>query len=81
MSAIIEKRVKMTLVGLDGNAFSLMGAFRKNAKRQNWSEDEIKVVIDKCMSGDYDNLLSTLIEYTEEEEEEYFKGKEPIVSK
>ncbi len=28
------KTVKLTLVGLDGNAFSLMGAFQKAAKRQ-----------------------------------------------
>ncbi len=66
---VIEKKVKMNLVGLDGNAFSLMAAFSRNAKRQDWTKEEIDVVLQKCMSGDYDNLLSTLLEYTEEDDE------------
>jgi hypothetical protein len=61
------KKVKMTLVGLDGNAFSLMGAFKKNAQQQGWTAEEIKKVLDECMAGDYNNLLRTLIEYTESE--------------
>lgn len=60
------KKVKMKLVGLDGNAFSLMGAFKQNARRQGWKKEEIDVVIKKCMSGDYNNLLRVLIEHTEE---------------
>ena len=60
------KKVKMRLVGLDGNAFSLMGAFQQNARRQGWKKEEIDVVIKKCMSGDYNNLLRVLMEHTEE---------------
>ena len=60
------KKVKMRLVGLDSNAFSLMGAFKQNARRQGWNKEEIDVVMKKCMSGDYDNLLRVLIEHTEE---------------
>jgi hypothetical protein len=60
------KKVKMKLVGLDGNAFSLMGAFQQNARRQGWNKEEIDVVIKKCMSGDYNNLLRVLMEHTEE---------------
>ena len=56
-----EKKVKMTLVGLDGNAFSLMGAFRNNARQQGWSKEEIKVVLDECKSSDYNHLLQTLL--------------------
>jgi len=56
----MANKVKMELVGLDGNAFSLMGAFSKAARRQGWTSAEIKVVTDECMSGDYDNLLFTL---------------------
>jgi hypothetical protein len=68
--SVIEKKVKMNLVGLDGNAFSLMGAFSRNAKQQGWTKDEIDVVLKICMSGDYENLISTLVEYTEEVGEE-----------
>ena len=60
------EKVKMKLVGLDGNAFSLMGAFQQNARRQGWKKEEIDVVIKKCMSGDYNNLLCVLMEHTEE---------------
>ena len=62
----VGKKVKMNLVGLDGNAFMLMGAFSQNAKRQGWSKEEIDVVLQKCMSGDYNNLLCTLMDNTEE---------------
>ena len=55
------KKVNLDLTGLDGNAFSLMGAFSKQAKREGWTSDEIKEVIDECKRGDYDHLLRTLI--------------------
>ena len=71
----LNKRVCMNLVGLDGNAFALMGAFSKEAKRQGWKPEEIKTVIDECKSGDYDHLLFTLMQFTEpgymKEDEEY----------
>ena len=60
------KVVKMNLVGLDGNAFSLMGEFQRNARRQGWNKDEISKVINECMTGDYDYLLATLVTHTEE---------------
>ncbi len=59
----MTKKVKLKLVGLDGNAFSLMGAFQRQATAEGWTRDEIKVVLDNCMSGDYDNLLRTLTEH------------------
>jgi predicted protein tyrosine phosphatase len=71
----LNKRVCMNLVGLDGNAFYLMGAFSKEAKRQGWKPDEIKAVLDECKKGDYDHLLFTLMQFTEpgymKEDEEY----------
>jgi len=62
------KTVQMELVGLDGNAFSLMGAFQRNAQRQGWNKNEISAVLNECMSSDYNHLLSTLIAHTEEAE-------------
>jgi hypothetical protein len=55
-----NKKVTLTLVGLDGNAFSLLGAFRRQAKKEGWTEAEIKPVTDEAMSGNYDHLLETL---------------------
>jgi len=61
------KKIKgFKLVGIDGNAFSLMGHFKRCASKAGWSASEIKEVIDKCMSGDYNNLLCTLSEYSED---------------
>lgn len=62
------KQVILSLEGLDSNAFSLMGAFSKAARRQGWTKEEIDVVLDKCKEGDYDHLLVTLLENTTEEE-------------
>jgi len=59
------KKVKLRLVGLDGNAFALMGAFKRQAAREQWTSEEINEVLDKCMAGDYNNLLVTLLEYCE----------------
>jgi ABC-type uncharacterized transport system permease subunit len=61
------KKVVMSLVGLDGNAFSLMGAFAASARLQGWTKEEVDVVITACKSSNYDNLLQVLIEHTTEE--------------
>lgn len=67
---VVNKKVNLRLVGLDGNAFSLMGAFSKQARREGWSKPEIDMVMSKCMSGDYDNLLCTLMAHCDEEDDE-----------
>lgn len=61
--ATITKKIKLDLVGLDGNAFSLMGAFSKQARKEGWTKEEIEIVMIKCESGDYNNLLNTLMEH------------------
>ena len=60
----MNKQIDLELVGLDGNAFALMGAFSKQAKREGWTEEEIKSVLDECKKGDYNHLLQTLIKHT-----------------
>lgn len=57
----MTKKVKLTLIGLDGNAFALMGAFQRQAKKEGWSKQEIDEVLKECMSGDYTHLLQTLM--------------------
>jgi len=64
----MNKKIKLDLVGLDGNAFALMGAFQKQARREGWTQDEVKIVLDKCTSGDYDNLIITLLDHCESED-------------
>lgn len=66
----MAKKVKLTLVGLDGNAFNLLGAFSRAARRQGWNAEEISKVLETAKAGDYDHLLRTLIEHTEPVESE-----------
>jgi hypothetical protein len=56
----------MTLVGMDGNAFFLMGLFSKNARRQGWPPHEIDAVLTEARAKDYDHLVATLMDYIEE---------------
>tara|TARA_B100000809_G_C15008408_1_gene484026 strand:- start:363 stop:614 length:252 start_codon:yes stop_codon:yes gene_type:complete len=56
--------VELELVGLDGNAFALMGAWKKTAHRAGRTPEEIRAVIDDCTSGDYNHLLGVLVEHT-----------------
>ena len=50
---------KVKLVGQDGNAYAIMGACQKAARRAGWSAERIKAVIDEMTAGDYDHLLAT----------------------
>ena len=70
-----DKKINLQLVGLDGNAYMLMGAFRKQAKREGWTDTEINEVLTEAKSKDYDYLLSVLIEHcepTDEDEDDEF---------
>lgn len=70
----MNKKVRLELIGLDGNAFFLLGSFSKAARRQGWTPQEITEVTAEATKGDYDHLLRTLIQHTEspdEEEDDY----------
>ena len=55
-----NRKVKGSLIGIDGNAFIVMGHFRKLAKQQGFSKDWIDGVIAEAKSGDYENLLRVI---------------------
>jgi hypothetical protein len=57
------KKVKLKMVGLDGNAFSILGAFRRQAAKEKWTKDEIQEVLDQAMSGDYYHLVGTIADH------------------
>lgn len=50
---------------IDGNAFSILGAFRRQARIEGWTDQEIEKVFTEAKSGDYDHLLRTLMAATE----------------
>lgn len=63
MNNVKFPEIEVELVGTDGNAFALMGRVAKALRRHGVDEDEIDAMRDECMSGDYDHLLQTLMEW------------------
>lgn len=61
---------KYTLVGIDGNAFSVMGYVSKCMRQEGMSREEIENYRKEAMSGDYNNLLvvsQEMIEFLNEQ--------------
>ncbi len=54
--------ITVELTGIDGNVFSIMGAVRRALESNEVPADDIKAFSEKCMSGDYDNVLRTCME-------------------
>jgi hypothetical protein len=61
-----KKKVSLELVGLDGNAFSLMGAFSHQARMEGWTKEEINEVLEDARSSDYDHLLAVLSDHCDD---------------
>ena len=55
------KKLNLKLEELNGNAFALIGYFRKEAKRAGWSDEETKKVQYDAISDDYSHLLQVLM--------------------
>lgn len=53
----VDERPFVQLTGNDGNAFAIIGACQKAARRANWPKNRIDAVRDDMMAGDYDHLL------------------------
>ena len=56
-------QINVQLVGLDGNAFSILGRAQKAAKRAGLDKAEIEKYVDEATSGDYDHLLLTTMNW------------------
>ncbi len=52
-----DLRPPVRLVGTDGNAFAVLGACNRAAKKAGWTADEITTLQAEMMAGDYDHLL------------------------
>ena len=74
------------LVGIDGNAFNVMGYVRNAMKKSGYSQDEINAYQQKCMNNDYDHLLYESVgiinecnrRMDEQKEAEHMSKKKPI---
>lgn len=57
-------REKYTLVGVDGNAFCIMG-YTARALRNEGLGGKINEMQERAMSGDYYNLIRVCLEYVD----------------
>ena len=53
------------LVGIDGNAYSVMGYVQRAMKEQKFSKEEIDAYLNDAMSSDYDHLLCVSVAMVE----------------
>ncbi len=57
-----KKKIDLDLSEIpDGNAFSILGAFQRQARKEDWTQEEIDLILDEAKSGDYDHLLQTIM--------------------
>ncbi len=54
----IKEAKEYDLVGIDGNAYSIMGYVQKAMKEQGFSQEEINSYLDDAKSSDYNHLLA-----------------------
>lgn len=62
--------MKYSLVGIDGNAFSIMGYVRKAMRKEGKSSEEIEKYTEDAKSSDYNHLLVVSMEMVESLNEE-----------
>jgi len=57
--------INVKLTNIDGNAFGILGAVRKALRRAGVPPEAIEVFTKEATSGDYDNLLQTVMQWVE----------------
>lgn len=56
----MNKTINLDLTTIDGNAFALIAAFRRQAMKENWTKEEIDEVVKEAKTVDYGYLVGTL---------------------
>lgn len=54
-----------SLVGVDGNAFAVMGYVQRAMRQAGKTQEEIRAYLDEAQSSDYDHLLAVSSEMVE----------------
>ncbi len=68
MKPLVNKKVQLNLVGVDGNAFVIMATFSQQAKKEGWTKQEIALVLEEAQSKDYNHLLLTILNHCNDDE-------------
>jgi hypothetical protein len=70
MKKIIEKTVNLNLIGVNGNAYAIMDVFKRQARKEGWTPEEIEKVLTEAKNTDYVHLLATIENHCEPKDEE-----------
>lgn len=65
MSNCKHPKVKVKLVGLNGNAYVLLAAVRQGLRKAKVPTEEIQEFLKEATSGDYDHLLLTCMNWVD----------------
>jgi hypothetical protein len=58
-------KIKVKLVGSDGNAFAVLGKVKEAMRKGKVPAEDISAFMKEAMSGDYDNLLATCCDWVD----------------
>lgn len=50
----------LNTTGSGGNAYALMGKWEYQAKKENWTREEMDKVLNEATKKDYEHLVNTL---------------------
>ena len=56
------KKVKMSLKSVKPSAFSILGEFAREARKQGWTRREVNAVVVKAMATDFKNFMETILD-------------------
>ena len=57
------RRPKVRMVGEDGNALSILGRASRAMRKEGWTKHQIDRFVDEATSGDYNNVIGTVMKY------------------
>lgn len=63
MSEVRYPNIEVELSGQDGNAFFIIGRVQQALRRNRVPDDEITEFREEATSGDYDNVLQTVMRW------------------
>lgn len=63
-------KAELQLVGIDGNAWSIMGAVGQAMRKHGYSNQAKGEMVEDSMSGDYNHVIQTAMFWTDSPEDE-----------
>lgn len=66
----VDKTINLDLTTVDANIFYIMGAFRRQARREKWTQEEIDFVLEEAKKHDYNHAIATISDYCEPKDEQ-----------